>query len=124
MAVLAIHEHLIVEHGGLVGVRDRGLLESALDSPLNHHVYAKTDRFDLAAAYAVALCRDHPFHDGNKRIALTIAGVFLELNGAALRASEADAVLATLTLSNGEMDREGYAAWLRTNSVRLRSSKR
>lgn len=118
--MLAIHEQLIVQHGGLVGVRDQGLLESALASPQNHHAYAKVDTHDLAAAYAYALCRDHPFHDGNKRAALTAAGVFLELNGFMLRASEAEAVLVTMALSAGDLDREGYAEWLRLNSKRFK----
>lgn len=118
--MLAIHEQLIVQHGGLVGVRDPGLLESALASPRNHHAYTNVDIHDLAAAYAYALSRDHPFHDGNKRAALTAAGVFLELNGFFLRGSEAEAVLATMALSGGELDREGYAEWLRSNSKRAR----
>ena len=117
--MLAIHEQLIAEHGGLVGVRDHGLLESALASPRNHEAYTKADLSDPAAAYAFALCRDHPFHDGNKRAALTAAGVFLELNGISLRASEADAVLATMALAAGEWDRAAYAQWLRSNSARL-----
>ena len=111
-----MHDALLAEHGGAPGLRDEGLLESALANPRNRDVYSKADIFDLAASYADALIRNHPFHDGNKRVALTAAGAFLELNGVTLEASEADAVAATLALVTRKLDQAGFAAWLRVSS--------
>lgn len=121
VATLAIHEMLLAEHGGADGIRDDGLLDSALSNPRNLFAYEETDIFRLAAAYAHALTRNHPFQDGNKRVALTVAGVFLELNGFRLEASEADAVSATLALSTRELDEAGFAAWLMDSSKKVRS---
>lgn len=118
-AVLAIHEALLAEHGGSAGLRDEGGLESALASPKHLFAYETPDIFLLAAAYAHALTRNHPFHDGNKRIALTAAGVFLELNGLRLEAPEVDAVRATIALSTRKLDRLGFADWLREASRRM-----
>ena len=122
-AVLAIHERLIAEHGGAAGLRDERLLESALASPLNHLAYADADLFGLAAAYASALTRNHPFHDGNKRVALTAAGVFLEMNGYRLIASELDAAGATRALVERAMDEAAFAEWLRRSSVKARRKR-
>lgn len=112
-AVLAFHEKLLADHGGAPGLLDEGLLEAALASPKNHFAYGQADILRLAAAYAYAITQNHPFTDGNKRIALTVAGVFLELNGFRLEASEQDAASATLALSSGEMDELQFAEWLR-----------
>ncbi len=114
--LLAIHGRLLAEHGGGTGLRDEGLLESALASPRNRFEYEEGDLFDLAAAYAFVITRNHPFVDGNKRIAFAAAGIFLELNGHRLDASEVDAVGAVLALSRGEIDADAFAVWLRTNS--------
>ncbi len=122
-AVLAIHELLIVEHGGAAGLRDETLLESALASPLNHLVYADADLFALAAAYAFALTRNHPFHDGNKRVALAAAGVFLEMNGYRLQASESDAAGATRALAERALDEVGFADWLRRSTRKIRRKR-
>lgn len=122
-AVLAIQERLISEHGGVAGIRDVGLLESALASPLNRYVYEGGDVFRLAAAYASAISRDHPFHDGNKRVSLTAAGVFLKLNGYRLEATEQEAVSATIALAARKLDEESFAIWLRRSSVRLRRAR-
>jgi death-on-curing protein len=122
-AALAIHEALLSEHGGAAGLRDEGLLEAALSSPKQNFHYKKADIFTLAAAYANALIRDHPFHYGNKRIALTLAGTFLEMNGHRLRAPEPAAVQATVALAERKLDPGAYAAWLRSESVPLRSLK-
>lgn len=122
-AILAIHERLIAEHGGAAGLRDERLLESALASPLNHLAYADADLFGLAAAYASALTRNHPFHDGNKRVALTAAGVFLEMNGYRLIASELDAAGATRALVERAMDEAAFAEWLRRSSVKARRKR-
>lgn len=116
---LAIHDWLIAVHGGAPGVLDEGRLESALDAPRNLLGYGKPDVFDLAASYAGALTRNHPFRDGNKRMALTVAGVFLEINGFRLAAPEAEAVRATLGLATRELEEPAFAEWLRGNSVRL-----
>ncbi len=115
--ILAIHGRLLAEHGGDPGLRDEGLLDSALAAPANHHVYDNADVFTLAAAYAHALTTNHPFVDGNKRTALVASGVFLELNGYRLTATEPDAVLAVLALSRGEMTVEEFAKWLKISSV-------
>ena len=122
-AILAIHERLIAEHGGAAGLRDLHLLESALASPRNHETHADADTFRLAAAYASALTRNHPFHDGNKRVALTAAGVFLELNGYRLAASELDAAGAARALAERAMDEVAFADWLRRSSRKIRRKR-
>jgi death-on-curing protein len=116
-AILAIHGMLLAEHGGAVGLRDEGLLESAMAGPRNQFLYGESDLFQIAAGYAFALTRNHPFVDGNKRTAFVAAGIFLELNGHQLQASEPDAVLAVLALSRGELDAKGFGDWLRISSV-------
>lgn len=118
-AVLAIHERLLAEHGGARGLLAEGALDGALASPKNHFEYGERDPFRLAAAYAHALTRNHPFRDGNKRVGLTVAGVFLELNGLRLHAPENGAATAMLTLSTGEIDEDGFAAWLRDSSLKI-----
>jgi death-on-curing protein len=114
--VLATQERLLAEFGGLSGVRDAGLLDSALARPQQLSAYARPSLFDLAAAYAYGLVRNHPFLDGNKRIAFTAAVVFLELNGRRFTASEAEAALKTLALAARELDEADYAAWLQDHS--------
>jgi death-on-curing protein len=123
-AVLAIHEKLLAEHGGAPGLLDEGLLDAALASPKNHFAYERADILRLAAAYAYALTQNHPFADGNKRVALTVAGVFLELNGFHLGASEQDAAQATRALSSREIDEVEFAAWLRACSSKLHVARR
>jgi death-on-curing protein len=91
-------------------------LESALASPRNRFAYGTTDLFALATGYASALTRDHPFVDGNTPVAITAAGVFLELNGQRLEAPEEDAVQAMLALSTRELSEEGFTEWLRSSS--------
>ena len=117
--VLAIHGRLLAEHGGAFGLRDESLLESALSAPVNHSEYSEADIFMLAAVYAHALTSNHPFVDGNKRTAFVTAGIFLELNGFRLTASEPDAVLAVLALSRGEMNAEEFGNWLRISAIEL-----
>ena len=119
VAILAIHGRLLAEHGGASGLRDESLLESALAAPLNHFEYDQADVFVLASTYAYALTSNHPFVDGNKRTAFAAAGIFLELNGYRLTASEPDAVLAVLALSRGEMNAEDFCKWLRISSIPL-----
>jgi death-on-curing protein len=122
--VRALHERLIAEHGGRPGVRDEGLLESALARPPNLLAYGRPDLFDLAAAYAQGLVRDHPFIDGNKRAALMAAYVFLDRNGYRLTAPEAEAAIFVVDLAAGRVSEPGFAAWLRKSSTRLRSRRR
>lgn len=116
--VLAIHARLLAEHGGAVGIRDEGLLESARESPRNRFEYGEDDIFVLASAYAFAITSNRPFADGNKRAAFAAAGIFLELNGHRLIATEVDAVGAVLALSSSEMSDAEFAEWLRVNCER------
>ena len=116
--VIALQEQLLVEFGGAVGIRDEGLLDSALDRPKNLHAYKNAPLPELAAAYAYGLVKNHPFMDGNKRIGFTVAALFLQCNGWMLTASEADAVVQTLALAAGEIGKKEYARWLEVNSAR------
>lgn len=121
--VLALHEQLLAEFGGLDGVRDAGMFDSALVRPRQQFAYDKRDLAALAAAYAFGLVKNHPFIDGNKRIGFAVATLFLELNGLEFTATEVDAVLQTLALAAGALDEAGYAAWLRQNSRRPRRAR-
>jgi death on curing protein len=114
--VLTIHDRLVALHGGAAGLRDRGLLESALARPRQHHAYAGSpDIIEMAALYAAGVVRNHPFVDGNKRTGFVIGVLFLELNGFNFQASEADATHAVASLAAGSLDEAGYCAWLREN---------
>ena len=114
-AVITMHKMLVAEHGGSPILRDRGLLESALARPKNLFAYGKTKPTlpTLAAAYAFGIVKDHPFVDGNKRAALTAAAVFLEVNGATLDASEAEAVIVFRNLAAGGMSEKELVEWFR-----------
>jgi len=111
--VLAIHEEQLAEHGGADGVRDMGLLESALARPQNLLAYGPPDLADLAAAYAAGIARNHPFIDGNKRTAWVVAEIFVELNGSEIAADDAGAYEAMLSLAEGRIDERVFAAWMR-----------
>lgn len=117
--VLATQELLLREFGGLAGLRDEGMLDSALNRPVNRVAYGEAGLTDLAAAYAYGLVRNHPFLDGNKRIAFTVAVTFLELNGYVFSGTEAEATVQTLALAARELDEAGYARWLKANSRKL-----
>jgi death-on-curing protein len=117
--VLTLHEQLVTELGGSAGIRDEGLLDSALGKPPNLFSYGKPTLFDLAASYGFGLVKNHPFIDGNKRAGFTVAVVFLELNGYRFRAGEADAAVRMLALAAGEMSEVEFAAWLKANSRRV-----
>jgi death-on-curing protein len=117
--VLALHEQLLAEFGGSKGIRDEGLLNSALDRPENLFVYGQPTLSELAAAYSFGLVKNHPFVDGNKRIGFAIAAVFLQLNGRMLVATEVDAVIQTLALAAGEIGEKDYANWLELSSVEV-----
>ena len=113
--VLIAHDESLAAHGGASGVRDMGLLESALARPQNQFAYGETDVAALAAAYAFGIIRNHPFVDGNKRTAFMTAVLFLERNGLRFVSSEVDATLKTLSLAASEIDEAEFAAWLREN---------
>jgi death-on-curing protein len=115
--VIAIHGEQVAEHGGRPGIRDAGLLSSALARPQNQAFYGKPSVFDLAASYAFALIRNRPFIDRNERTGFLAAYVFLYLNGWELMAPEAEAVVAVLALATGEMDEAGFSSWLESNSI-------
>ena len=116
--VLAIHGRVLAEHGGLAGIRDEGLLESALARPRNLHHYQRASLYGLAAAYAAGICRNHPFVDGNKRVALIAVYVFLARNGVMLSAGEADAAAAVTELAAGTLPESRFSAWLKKNTKR------
>jgi death on curing protein len=117
--VLAIQEQLLSGFGGLGGIRDQGLLDSALNRPKQMFHYGKTDLFELSAAYASSLIRNHPFLDGNKRIGFMTAVVFLEVNGHKFQANEADATIRTLGLASRDVSEKEYGAWLKANSTKV-----
>jgi death-on-curing protein len=116
--VVAIHDEQIAEHGGHPGIRDAGLLSSALARPKNKMVYQTPSVFDLAAAYASSIILNHPFVDGNKRTGFLAAYIFLYLNGWNLTAPEAEAVDAVLALALKEMDEVNFSKWLKDHAIR------
>ena len=111
--LLLLHDESLAEHGGAAGIRDEGLLDSALARPRNLALYEEPDVAGLAASYAVGLAKNHAFVDGNKRAAFLSVGLFLGLNGYRLQASQVAATLAVLAVAAGEMDEPGFAAWVR-----------
>ena len=113
-ALLLLHNESIAEHGGLSGLRDEGLLDSALARPLNLKAYnPDADVAALAAAYGVGLARNHPFADGNKRAAFLSVGLFLALNGWRLVATPLEATQIMLGAASGELEEDAFAAWIR-----------
>lgn len=108
-----IHDRQLAEHGGGVGVRDAGLLDSALARPVNRWTYGEDDPAVLAAAYAFGVARNHPFIDGNKRTAWVLARLFLAINGHQLEFTAADAIQMMLALAAGELEEDVAAAWFR-----------
>lgn len=112
-ALLLLHDESLAEHGGLPGLRDEGLFESAMARPLNLAAYGDPDLAQLAAAYAVGLAKNHPFVDGNKRVAFLSIGLFLALQGWRLVATQADATLTMLGVAAGSVDEEALAQWIR-----------
>lgn len=117
---LAIHEMMLAQHGGLAGVRDEGLLESALSKPQNRFAYASPTPAELAASYAAGIVLNHSFVDGNKRTGFMTAAVFLEANGHEFIATEESVVEQTLALAAGKLKEKDYAAWLKANSRKHR----
>lgn len=115
---LALHDMMLTQHGGCAGVRDEGLLESALARPQQLFHYGRPQMEELAAAYAVGIVKNHPFLDGNKRTGFMMAAGFLERNGHEFLSTEVEAALRTLALAAGELDEAGHASWLKANSKR------
>ncbi len=113
-AVLAIHDEQISEHGGIRGVRDLAMVDSALARPRNLPGYGEPDAAALAAAYAFGICSNHGFLDGNKRTAYVVAETFLDLNGYAMTASDEQVVLTVLAVASGVMQEEQLAKWFRS----------
>lgn len=119
-SVLAFHDETLAIDGGAPGLRDRGLLESALERPKNRYFYEGTeDLCDLAATYGVGIAKNHPFADGNKRSAFIAMVTFLIVNGQMLTASQESATLTMLAVAAGEMDIDALAAWIRANSAAI-----
>ena len=118
--ILAAHEEQLADHGGSPGIRDASLLDSALARPLNRAAYGKPDAAELAAAYAFGLAANHPFVDGNKRIAFVAMELFLALNGHELVADDAGCVMTMLAMAAGTMKEADFAEWVRRNSKRRR----
>ena len=113
-AVLAIHDEQISEHGGIGGVRDLTMVDSALARPRNLVVYGKPDAAALSAAYAFGLCNNHGFLDGNKRTAYVVADAFLDLNGYAMEVSDDEVVNTMLAVASGVMLEDQLANWFRS----------
>ena len=115
---LAIHEMMLAQHGGLSGVRDDGLLESALAKPQNLFAYNKPTLAELAASYAAGIILNHPFVDGNKRTGFMLAATFLEINGMEFTATEESVIEMTLALASGKVKHAAYGKWLSENSTK------
>jgi death-on-curing protein len=116
---LALHDRLLALEGGAAGLRDEGLLQSALARAQQLRAYqAGADVIQMAAAYTAGIVRDHPFIDGNKRTGFVVGVLFLELNGYRFVASEEDAAQAVLSLAAGRIGEEAFAAWMRANVKR------
>jgi death-on-curing protein len=114
-ALVRLHAMSLVQFGGLPGLRDAGVLDSALARPEQMAHYGKPDIADFAASYAYGLARNHPFVDGNKRVAFLALGLSLRLNGHSLIASQPEATQIVLSLAGGELSEEALAAWVRVN---------
>lgn len=114
---LSYHAALLDRFGGLTGMRDEGLLESAIARPLQLFRYESPSHFELAACYALGIVKNHPFLDGNKRSGLMAAQMFLEINGWVFQAPEEEAVVFTRALAAGELGEAEYAEWLKRSSA-------
>jgi death on curing protein len=116
-ALVLLHDESLAEHGGRAGIRDDGLLESALGRAKNLAAYGAPDVADLAASYAVGLAKNHAFVDGNKRAPFLAMGLFLYLNGYRLAATQADATLTMFSVAAGTVDEAALGDWIRGNST-------
>lgn len=120
---IAIHAEQVAEYGGSGGIRDQNLLESAINRPLQLQAYAEPSLFELAAAYAFGIARNHPFIDGNKRTALVVSFTFLEISGWEINTSEEQAVITFMDLAGGDIDEPTLALWFQENSMRVSQSE-
>lgn len=116
-ALLLLHDESLAEHGGASGIRDEGLLDSALARPINRSLYEDADLASLAASYAFGLAKNHPVVDGNKRAAFLALGLFLLLNGYRLTTTQLDATTTVLSLAASEIDEDSFADWIRSRLV-------
>ena len=116
--LLAVHDEQIAEHGGASGIRDIGLLESAIARPLNRAGYGKADLAELGALYALAIARNHPFVDGNKSTAFVALETFLVLNELQLTAGDAEATVMMLDMASGTVSEAMFIEWVRTSVVK------
>ena len=114
-ALLLLHDESLAEHGGAPGMRDQGLLDSALARTMNLLAYGEPDAAALAASYGVGVAKNHPFVDGNKRAAFLCVGLFLALNGWRLNATQVEATLAIQAVAAGDLDEAAFAGWLRSH---------
>lgn len=114
--LIILHDESLAMHGGALGIRGEGLLDSALNRAVNLALYGTPDFAELAAAYGVGLAKNHAFVDGNKRAAFLSVGLFLGLNGYQLKATQVDATLTMLAVAAGEMNEAEFSAWIRTNA--------
>jgi len=115
--ILAIHDEQLAEHGGSTGLRDAGLLNSALAQPLNRAGYGEPNIAELAAVYALGTAQNHPFVDGNKRTAFVAMEIFLRLNGCQFTVGDAEAVVMTLAMAAGELPDNEFTAWVRLHTA-------
>jgi death-on-curing protein len=115
--LLSVHAELLNRFGGLSGIRDEGLLDSAMNRPKHLFSYGSPTLFQMAASYSHGIVKNHPFLDGNKRTGFMSAYIFLGVSGWSLEAPEEEAVLETLALAAGETSEEAYAVWLERTSV-------
>jgi death-on-curing protein len=115
--LVMLHDESLLLHGGASGIRDEGLLDSALNRAVNLALYSEPDFADLAAVYAIGLAKNHAFVDGNKRVAFLAVGLFLGLNGYKLTATQTDATQTLLAVASGEIQETTFAQWIREHSI-------
>ena len=115
--ILAIHDEQLARHGGAAGLRDSGLLDSALARPINHAAYGEPDTAELGAIYALAIARNHPFIDGNKRTAFMALVLFLARNGMTFDPPEIEATMTTLAMAAGDLPDAEFIAWVRRHAT-------
>ncbi len=115
--ILAVHDEQLRAYGGAPGIRDGGLLESALARPLNAAAYGEPDTIEFAALYVLGIARNHPFLDGNKRTAYVALETFLRLNGMACTATDAESVVAMIDMAAGELTDSEFTLWVRDHTA-------
>lgn len=117
--MLAVHDEQLAEHGGISGVRDMSLFDSAMAKPLDVVAYGEPSAAKLAASYGYGVARNHPFLDGNKRTAFVAAELFLMLNGFRLAAADTQCVLTLLDVASGQITEEAFSAWIEANMASI-----